>query len=498
MRTAIALTASLLLTATFGLGPFAGRAPESGAGWGDTATKPGEPESQPSPSPAPTTEPASQPTTGPSSQPASQAAESASQSQPASKEAEEAATQPAEPEDTYFALVGGIVHTISGPDRRGVTILAKNGHIIEIGHRVEIPEDAQVLDVTGYHVYPGLIACEARGIVGSAPPEDSTNVFGTILRLANAGGITTVFNRSTAAKASYGSVEDIPLRSNLFDTIRLRGAPQKRELREQLEKARDYLRKLEAYERAKAEGDEHAEKPDDPKGLEQAINLIKKNSVAYVPADDKNDLIFLADLANEFGIQIVIRGAQEGWTVADRLGRAGIRAIVTPRRQTGADPRFSQPTGNNIENAAILYEHGVDIAITSQSSGISLVGLAGTDMQHLPMEAAFAVRGGLPESAAIKSITLGAARILGIDDRVGSIDVGKDADFIVTDGRLLDFFTMVQWTIINGDVVYDKEKESLFAHIRPRTPTTQPATYKFWPRTFKHKPPPEPGASSRR
>lgn len=493
MRTAIALTASLLMASTFGLGSFGGIAPEAGAARDDVATKPGDAESQP------TTEPASQPTTEPASQPASQPTTSqAAESEPASKEAEEAASQPAEPEDSYFALVGGIVHTVSGPDRRGVTILAKNGRIIEIGDRVEIPEDATTLNVKGFHVYPGLIACEARGIVGSNPPQDTTNVFGTILRLANAGGITTVFNRDTAAKASYGNVENLPLRTDLFESIRVNRASEKRQLREQLEKARSYLREMEAYEKAKADGDEDAKKPDDPKGLEQALKLMKQSCSAYISANDKNDLVFLAEIANEYGIQIVVSGAAEGWSVADRLGRAGIRAIVTPRRQSGEDPRRNQPTGSNIENPAILYQHGVEIAITAQSPGISLVGLAGNDMQHLPMEAAFAVRGGLPESAAIKSITLGAARVLGIDDRVGSIDVGKDADFIVTDGPLLDFYTMVQWTIVNGDVVYDKEQESLFAHIRPRTPTNQPASFKFWPRPFKHQPPPEPGASSRR
>src|SRR5690606_25678910 len=79
-------------------------------------------------------------------------------------------------------------------------------------------------------------------------------------------------------------------------------------------------------------------------------------------------------------------------------------------------------------------------------------------------------------------------RVLGIDDRVGSIAPGKDADFIVTDGPLLDFYTQVHWTVINGRIVYDKAEESLFGHIRPRTPTTQPAPYKFWPRPFNPRP----------
>lgn len=471
MRTAMALMATLLVGSTIGLGPITPEFVRSARLSNELATKPGEPETQPTSGPA--TGPASQPTT-------TQAAESRPTTEPAS--------QPVAEEPTYFAIVGGIVHTIDGPDRRGVTILCKDGRILEIGARVEIPESAERLDATGFHVYPGLVACEARGIVGADPAEDTTNVFGTILRLANAGGITTVFSRSAAAKAAYGSVEDIPLRSDLFELIRYGSADQRRELRSSLRRAREHLRAVETYEKAKAAGDDDAKKPDEPKGLEQAIKLLKHESTAYVSADSKRDLIALAELAEEFGIAIVVRGALEGWTVADKLGRAGIRVIVTPRRQRGADPELNAPSGNNIENAALLYRGGVDIAITTASAGISLVGLAGNDMQHLPMEAAFAVRGGLPEAAAIEAITLGAARVLGIDDRVGSIAPGKDADFIVTDGPLLDFYTQVHWTVINGRIVYDKAEESLFGHIRPRTPTTQPAPYKFWPRPFNPRP----------
>ncbi len=438
-------------------------------------------------------------TSQPSSQPSSQTS-----SQPASQPADEAESQPAsEPEDKgpeYLAITGGIVHTVSGADLRHVTILCKDGVIEAIGSQVDVPEDADVLDVSGMHIYPGLVACEARGIVGREPAEDTTNVFSTTLRLANTAGITTVSSRTSAAKASYGVVENLPLRNDLFVSIRYGRTAEQRELRESLEKVRQYLRDLEQYEKAKAEGDEDAEKPDESVAKENqaAYKLLKKEAVALVYAEEKTQLIELADLATQFGFDLVIRGASEGWIVADRLGRAGAKVIVSPRRQVGANPYLVQESGNNIENAAILYQHGVDVAVTPSSSGISLVGLGGRDMQHLAMEAAYAVRGGLPEAAAIESVTLAAARALGIDDRVGSIEVGKDADFAITDGPLLDFFTQVQWTIVNGEVVYDKAQESFYAHIRPREGTDEVnETYSFWPRPFKPKPAPAPGEGGR-
>jgi imidazolonepropionase-like amidohydrolase len=98
------------------------------------------------------------------------------------------------------------------------------------------------------------------------------------------------------------------------------------------------------------------------------------------------------------------------------------------------------------------------------------------------MEAAFAVRGGLPEDAALRSITIDAARILGIDHRVGSLEIGKDGNFMITDGDPLHYMTHVRWTVVNGRLVYDKQKDSLFSHIRPNGDRDAPPPDDYWPR----------------
>jgi imidazolonepropionase-like amidohydrolase len=103
---------------------------------------------------------------------------------------------------------------------------------------------------------------------------------------------------------------------------------------------------------------------------------------------------------------------------------------------------------------------------------------------HLPMEAAFAVRGGLSEDAAVRAITIDAARVLGIDHRVGSIEVGKDADFAIVDGQLLYYMTLVRWTVVNGRVAYDKQKETLLDHIRPGGDRNAPPPEDYWPRSL--------------
>ena len=142
--------------------------------------------------------------------------------------------------------------------------------------------------------------------------------------------------------------------------------------------------------------------------------------------------------------------------------------ILTPRDRRAKSETLVREGGSSIENAAILHAAGVPVTIIPSSAGISLGGIVGRDLMHLTVEAGFAVRGGLSEDAAIAGITIEPARLMGIDHRVGSLEVGKDADMIITDGDVLHYQTFVQWAVIEGEVVYDKEAHLYFAHIRPR------------------------------
>jgi adenine deaminase len=110
----------------------------------------------------------------------------------------------------------------------------------------------------------------------------------------------------------------------------------------------------------------------------------------------------------------------------------------------------------------------VQVAVRPDSTTIDLIGSAGRDLLALAVEAGFAVRGGLPEDAALAAMTIVPARLLGIDHRVGTLAPGRDCDAIVTDGDILHYQTFVQYAVVDGKVVYDKEKELYFAHIRPR------------------------------
>jgi imidazolonepropionase-like amidohydrolase len=409
------------------------------------------------------------------------------------KKGEEAEEEEEEekPEDRYFAVTGAVIHTITDGDRYGATILAKNGKIAEIGWSVDLPEDAEVLDATGYHLYPGLIAAGSRGILGAKPADDTTDVYSIQMSLALAGGITTAVSNNSAVSLTFGSTDDMVIKRNVFEnlTYSTRDPDGRRKLRADFEKVRQYIRDLEAYQEKK-KTDPDAEEPDKEwlKGdYEKYYKLIRREAVAVSSADDAYEILQLCDLARDYGISIVIRGATEAWTVPLQMARAGVSAIVSPRpglftQDFGHDERLNRPTGRSIENAAILHGHGVPVAILPTMANISFFGVTGRDLLHLPMEAAFAVRGGMPEDAALRAITIDAAQILGIDHRVGSIEVGKDANFSIWDGDPLYYMSMVRWTVVNGHLVYDKQEDSLFDHIRPDGDRDAPPPDDYWPR----------------
>ena len=391
--------------------------------------------------------------------------------------------------DRYLAIVGGVVHTISGATIDGATILCKNGKIDTIGRDVTVPKDAKTLDAAGHHVYPGLIGLQSSGLMGFGNPETSANVYSLPLTLGLAGGLTTTVTRNSAVKLTHGTLDGMILKSGLFESIAYnRSNPTaRRSFRMALERIRQHFRDVEEFERKKARGDKDAKKPDDRwiRGqYQKASRLLKGEATAWIETHESSEIAAISGLARQYKFKVVIDGAIESWAVAPEMARADVAAIVTPRVTLEPDRRTNRPTGSSIENARILYERGVPFGIVPRMQFISTSGLAGRDLLHLPMEAAFAVRGGLPEHAAIEAITLQAARILDLDHRIGSIEVGKDADFAITDGPLLHYLTHVRWTVVNGRIAYDKTKESLFDHIRPGGNADAPPPSDHWPRSL--------------
>ncbi|MGB0715248.1 MAG: amidohydrolase family protein [Phycisphaerae bacterium] len=388
--------------------------------------------------------------------------------------------------DEYLLIKNAVIHTVSQGDLYHHHILAKNGKIIEINTEIDVPEGAEEIDADGFHVYPGLVAVRSGSVLAGRNPGDNTDVFSLQQAIALAGGITTAVSDNTAANLTFGSIDDIVIKSELFERLRYstNDPGSRRQIRADFEKVRQYLRDLEIY-RDKKKTNPDEEEPDKQwlRGkYKKYLSLLKGEKVALFAANQRNDILGVCRFVEQFGLRAVISGAVEGWTCAGEMARAGVGAIVTPRQRSAKNDRSNQPSGSSIENAAILHQHGVRIAVIPGNSSISLWGLAGRDLLQLNMEAAFAVRGGLSEQAALESITLNPARMLGIDHRVGSIEVGKDANFAITDGDMLHYMTHTRWAIVNGRVAYDKQKDTLYSHIRKDGDLDAPPPDDYWPR----------------
>lgn len=408
--------------------------------------------------------------------------QAAPEKKPEEKKDEEEKKDP----DKWLAIVGGTVHTVTDGRLDGATVLVKNGRIHEIGDDLPLPSDTEVVQAEGLHVYPGLVAINSSGLVSSS---NNTDPYSWNMLLALAGGVTTARSGSEVVKLTYGTLDGHRLRRAPFTSITYSNVKAKRDLDNAFERIREYKREMERHAEEK-KTNKDAKEPDRRwiRGLfATAESLMDGKQVAIARASTARSIRELCALATRYGFELVIERAEEGWIATREMAQANVSAIITPRSRRDPNTQRNAPNGSSIENARILHDHGIRFAIFPVGSlfapggGVSTSGLAGRDMLNLPLEAAFAVRGGLSDAAAIRGITIDAAKILGVDDRVGSIEVGKDGDFVITDGDLLYYLTQPRYTIVNGRICYDKVKEGILSHIRPDGGETT-APKDPWPR----------------
>ncbi|MCR9292753.1 MAG: amidohydrolase family protein [bacterium] len=265
--------------------------------------------------------------------------------------------------------------------------------------------------------------------------------------------------KNAVIKMSYGTLDGMLVAENAFLDVTpgsLQGALNQKNWRDEIGKARQYLKDQAEHEQATARG----EKQDPPKKpvSDELIKLVQGKIALRISADSVSDMQSLIGLAQELDYRLVISGAGESWVIPNELAEADVGVILTPRRRR--DPVFGAEdrTGTWIETTRVMEETGVAFAVQTLSNSISLNGLAGRDLTSLPLEAAFAVRGGASERKALEAITIVPARMLGLEDRLGSLEVGKDADLLVLNGPPLDYRTYVEKAIVNGRVVYERDQ----------------------------------------
>ena len=410
--------------------------------------------------------------------------------------------------DRWLHIKNTDVYPITASPLRGAEILIKNGKIEAIGHGLGAPEEAEVLDAMGLRSYPGLVGLNSGGLIasGRGDPGHNADPFSLHTALALAHGITTVVQGTTAVKfVAEDDLENAVLRRGLYMGLFYSSTrpSQKAQLRADLRKARDYVRAKTsgASSGSSSRGASQRRGGSRPSGASSRkrssgssgasslgraskyVPLFEGKTVAVFNVSDAHAILDVCELVESLGFPAVIRGATEGWTVAGDMGRAGVMAILTPRERRDPDETVNRSTGSTMDNGRVLWEHGVPVAVATASQMADLDGQPGRDALAVAWEAASMVRGGLPESAALEACTINAARCYGLDDRIGSLEPGKDADIVIVDGEILHYATMVQWAIVNGRVAYDKEKTTFLRHIRSRDPAFEKPA-QWWPRPF--------------
>lgn len=385
--------------------------------------------------------------------------------------------QPLAAKDEVTAIKGGDLYTITGGIIKKGTILIKGRTIWKIGQNLEIPKDATVIDTGGKVVMPGLVAAATFRIPAAEPgPDriaDSLDPFNYSVSLALASGVTSIFlpgsgpsdrepvgGTNAVIKPTYGDLDSMLVREPVAEDVNI-GSGQwglRTEFVLKMRQARDYLRQPSRQEKS--------EPTPKPPGIDPYLRLLRGEAPARLTATTASDILKALELINELSFRLIIEDATEAWTIAEEIAGKDVALIITPRAKRRPNEWISHPSGSNVANAAVLKKAGVKFAIVPATPSFTLWGIAGRDLMTLPMEAAFAVSGGLDEQTALEAITITAAEILGIDDRVGSLQEGKDADIIVLGGHPFHYNTFVELTFVNGKCMYDKNKSPYFSHIR--------------------------------
>jgi len=372
------------------------------------------------------------------------------------------------------------------------SILIKDGKIAEVGKSIKAPKDAQVFDAAGQFVIPGIIDCHSHIAVDGSVNEGSISV-SSIANIADvldpddidiyrdlAGGVTvanvlhgsanSIGGQTVVIKLRWGqpasklpfegavpgikfALGENPKRSNFSIPGATPRYPATRmgveeTIRTAFAEARDYKKNWDDYSKKVAAGNKNAIPPRRDLRLDPLVEVLEGKRYVHSHCYREDEILMLLRVAKEFGFKVrTFQHVLEGYKVADEIAAAG----------TGAST-FSDWWAYKVEaydaipyNAALMTRRGVLVSINSDDA---------EEATHLNQEAAKTMKyGGLTHDEALKLVTLNPAIQLGIDKRVGSIDVGKDADLVIYNHDPLSAYAVVQKTLIDGRVYFDRQRD---------------------------------------
>jgi len=395
----------------------------------------------------------------------------------------------AEPSPVILIQNATILTASHGTIEHG-SILIKDGKIAEVGASVKAPKDAQVIDASGLFVMPGIVDCHSHIAVDGSVNEGSISV-SSIVNIADvlnpddvdiyrdlAGGVTVanvlhgsanaIGGQTIVIKLRWGqpasklpfegalpgikfALGENPKRSNSRGRAARYPATRmgvEETIRGAFVEARDYKAAWDLYNKRTAASEKNLLPPRRDLRLDPLVEVLEGKRYVHSHCYREDEILMLLRVAKEFGFKVrTFQHVLEGYKVADEIAASGAGAST-----------FSDWWAYKVEaydaipyNAALMTRRGVLVSVNSDDA---------EEATHLNQEAAKSIKfGGLSHDEALKLVTLNPAIQLGIDKRVGSIDVGKDADLAVYNHDPLSDYAVVQKTLIDGRVYFDRQRD---------------------------------------
>lgn len=404
-------------------------------------------------------------------------------------------------QETPIAYTGALIYTINGAPLENGTLIVQNGKITAIGTDIKIPKNAKINNVKGKVIMPGLI--DTHSHLGNGSGGDQSSALHPDVRLldafdpmavnlmkARAGGLTTInimpgsghlmSGQTLYIKTRKGKViEDLTICKNVSmnicggmkmangtNSIRNKPFPGTRAksaamVRELFIKAQEYQKKIEASKNTPEKA------PARDLKMEGIIEILEGKRIVHFHTHRHDDVLTAIRISKEFGFKIVLHHVSEAWKVAEEIAEAKIPVSLI----------FIDSPGGKMEavnlypkSAVALEKAGADVAFHTDDPI--------TDSRLLLRSAAIAVREGMTKPKALEGLTLAGARMLELDDRIGSLEKGKDADFIILSGDPLSVYTHVEETWVEGIKVFDRANNNDKAYAL--------GGYKVYPETTTH------------
>ncbi len=416
----------------------------------------------------------------------------------------------AEVQAQTVALTGGLVLPISSEPVEGGTVLIVDGRIAAVGADVAIPAGAEVVDVTGSVVMPGIIDAMSYYGVAGEDMNEVPNPLTPELRIIEAfapfgafgagaageirvrellqGGVTAMYigpgdatvlgGQGAVVKSAGERFGDLIVREPAAIDITLGGRPASTyrdmsrspstrmavvsQLRELLVKAQEWVESGAGSEGGGGgdAGPGGANAAPRNLGMEALGRLLRGEIPARVQANASRDIRVAIELAEEFGFELVIDGGAGAHQMRDELADRGIPVVLGPLSHpyiSGEEiPDPGDYGGVDERNAVWLNEAGVHISFASFSRSFGSFG-AGVAGQWLLIDASIALGHGMSRADVLRALTLSPAEVLGVSDRLGSLEVGKDADVVVFDGDPLSIRTWASRVYVGGRLVHERQ-----------------------------------------